>query len=90
MLTLQIYHPLAFSIRCSIEEVLPIRKDSGEGFADKSGDGLETDVGVEGAEPGARDAEVQLVAEAACLPSVGFRIPIAYTYEKKRRNRRAH
>jgi hypothetical protein len=88
MLTLQIYHLLAFSIRCSIEKVLPIRKDSGEGFADKSGDGSETDVGGWGAEL-AWDAEVRLSAEAGYPLSGGFRIPIAYT-DKKLQNRRIH
>jgi len=58
MLILQIYYLLAFSICYSIEEVLLIRKDSREGFADKSKDKLKTDVKVKGAKLKAQDTKV--------------------------------
>jgi hypothetical protein len=70
--------------------VLSIQKDLGEGFTNKSGYGLETIIRVGGAKPRARDAKVRLVAKAACLPSIRFRISIAYIYKKKRRNQRAY
>jgi hypothetical protein len=88
MLILQIYHLLAFSIRCSIEKVLLIRKDSGEGFTDKSGDSSETDIRGWGTEL-AWDTEVRLSTGARCPLSGGIRIPITYT-DKKLQNRRFH
>ena len=42
---------------------------------------LETDAEVRGGE--AQGAGIRLIAEAACSQSVGFRIPIACTYEKR-------
>jgi hypothetical protein len=57
------------------------REDLGEGVAGKSGAdaGSETDVGVRGAEP-----------DAARPLSVGFRIPIACTYDKSLQNLIVH
>ena len=50
----------------------------------------EIDAGIGGAELGMRDAELRLIAVAGGSPSVGSRIPIACTSEKKSQNRILH
>ena len=50
----------------------------------------ERDGGVAGTVLGMRDGEVRPTAEAGGPPSVGSRIPIVCTFDKKLQNRKLH
>jgi hypothetical protein len=67
-----------------------IQKHSVEELVDKAeaDTELEMDGGVAGTVLGMRDGEVRLTAEAGGPPSVGSRIPIACTCDKKLQNRK--